>query len=164
MPSRGKQGNSTGARSGHRRTDTRQSSLFGEPVTEPRPTGVLNIEVEWRAALKDAIDSSGLTREQVAVEMTRLLGGEQGFKVTKAHLDAWTAPSRSPWKLPASWLPAFIDATGAGWLLDRLARKNALNVVDEETMHLANLGRTEVEIARLQGHSGTLRQRLGGAA
>jgi len=162
MPPRGHRGRggfSTGARG-----DSRQHSLFGSETETPVPTGRFNIEVEWRAALKEAIDGSGLTREAIAAEMTRLLGGESGFRVGRSHLDAWTAPSRSPWKLPASWLPAFVQTTGAAWLHDRLARLNGRHVVDDETVRLAQLGRNEVEIGRLQGHSDTLKRSFGRAA
>lgn len=165
MPRKGQQGNSTGARS--RPRDQRQRSLFDDAADngagERLPTGRLNIDIEWRAALNDAIDESGLTRDVIAAEMTRLLGADPRYSISKANLDAWTAGSRTAWRFPVIYLPAFIEVTGASWLLDRLARMHGRHVVDDDTLRLAEIGRTECEIDRLQGRSRTIRDSLAGA-
>lgn len=161
MTPRGHRGFSTGARA--RRSDA-QHKLFGRDAETQIRTGRFNIEAELRKSLKSAIDECGASREVIAVEMTRLCEGDHGLKVTKAHLDAWTAASRSPWKLPVSGLLAFIEATGSRWLLARLAFEIGLHVCDDETMRLAKIGKLHEDLDRLQRQLDTLKRPNGGAA
>jgi len=161
MQPRGQRGFSTGART--RRSDG-QHKLFGREAETQIRAGHFNIESELRKALKSAIDEAGIPREAIAAEMTRLCEGEHGLRVTKAHLDAWTAASRSPWKLPVSGLLAFIEATGARWLIARLASDLGLHVVEDETIRLAQIGKLHEDVDRLQRRLHALKRPDGGTA
>lgn len=135
--------------------DPRQGGLFdcracaGPPAA--RATGSLQFDAAWREALSHAIAESGLTREQIAAEMERLVGNDPEYPISKAMLDAWTAPSRGAWRFPVIYLPAFVAVTGAHCLLEMICRRcDRVAVTDEEARHI-ELGRVKREIKRLQG-------------
>lgn len=66
-----------------------------------------NIDLLFRKALRDAIKLSRLSREQIAMRMSELLGKE----VTKDMIDSWTAESREGMNnMWAANLPAFCHA------------------------------------------------------
>ncbi|MBW1778800.1 MAG: hypothetical protein JRJ54_14625 [Deltaproteobacteria bacterium] len=68
----------------------------------------LNIKEKLRQSLNAAIKSSPLTRGQIADEMTKIVG----IPVTKTILYSWTAKSKTGWRIPAEYLPAFCQITG----------------------------------------------------
>lgn len=119
----------------------------------PRP-GSLDIALELRNALSNAIRSCGLSRAQIAARMTDLIWGDAGDgEITKAQLDAWTAPSRADWRFPLEYLPAFIQATGSIDLLKLLAEKVACFVLPTEqvkVMELAVLNVRRQEILKAE--------------
>ncbi len=93
--------------------------------------------------------------------MTMLLGAdEDGFRVTKAILDAFTAPSRGDWKFPLLYLPAFIKATGAVWLLDLIAEKCGCKMLVGEEALLAKWGALELQEQRIRTEKARLRKAL----
>jgi hypothetical protein len=69
--------------------------------------GTLNIRERLRRSLNRAIKESGLSRAQIAGEMSHLLSVD----VTKSVIDAWTAESKGGYRIPAEYLPAFCRAT-----------------------------------------------------
>lgn len=92
--------------------DTAQLSLFDsikrdqEERQAQRP-GHLCVSGRLQAAVKAAIKKAPKSIEQIADEMTDLIGGE----VSAAMLYNITAVSH-PHRLPAEWVPAFCEATG----------------------------------------------------
>jgi hypothetical protein len=118
--------------------DPRQHHL---PLDPP----ALDLDRELRAALSEAIEQCGKTRDEIAEHMSRLAGRP----ITKAQLDAWTAGSKKAWAFPAALLPAFIQATTAPEVLELLASALGLRVMTEDAWNLAELGRVVAEQHRL---------------
>lgn len=128
--------------------DPRQANLFG--AGDAPPAGSLQFDAEWRAALTEAIDKCGFGRGNIADRMETLLGGDPEYPISKAMLDAWTAPSKPGWRFPLIYLPAFVEATGAHWLIDRLAAKCGYSVMDQAARDTVTLGEIERDMDRLQ--------------
>lgn len=141
-------------------TDPRQGALFDAGDAAAPQSGSLNFDTELRAALTAAIAGSGKDRAEVAADMEQLLGSDPDYPVSKALLDAWTAPSRTGHRFPAAYLVAFITATGAHWLLDRIARKCGRLVVSGEHAAAAELGMITAEEQRLKQRKKELQQQV----
>jgi hypothetical protein len=120
--------------------DSRQGVLFDAGDGKGPQGGSLNFDLEWRHALNDAIAGCAKSREQIAAHMERLLGNDPNYPISKSLIDAWTGVSRTDWRFPLVYLPAFIEATQAHWLLDRLARFCGRMVIGGEQAKLAELG------------------------
>ncbi len=85
-----------------------------------------NIDLLFRKALRDAIKLSHLSREQIAMQMSELLGRE----VTKDMIDSWTAESREGMNnIWAANIPAFCHVTGSIEPLRILADLNGCYVI-----------------------------------
>jgi hypothetical protein len=85
-----------------------------------------NIDLRFRKALHDAIKSSHLSREQIAMKMSELLGRE----VTKDMIDSWTAESREGMNnIWAVNLPAFCHVVESIEPLRILADLNGCYVI-----------------------------------
>jgi hypothetical protein len=80
---------------------------FMDLLSDLRPKleiSVLNIDLLFRATLAKAIKESGLSRIQIAAQMSVALD----IEITKAMLDSWTAESREGLnRMPACYLPVF---------------------------------------------------------
>lgn len=126
--------------------------------------GSLACDGEWRAALTKAIGDCGKGRAQIAAEMEELVGSDPDYPISRALLDAWTAPSRTGHRFPVIYLPALIHATGAVWLLDLIARKCGRTVVTGEQAIAAELGMLEAEEAHIRERRRQLRRLIGGKA
>lgn len=96
-----------------KKVDKRQMSLFDvlKNINESKVVevieGELDIANQLRLALLTAIKQCGLSRHQIAGEMSHLLGTE----VTKTTIDSWTAESKERNRIPAEYLPAFYRVT-----------------------------------------------------
>lgn len=101
-----------------RRIDTvfKQLDLFGEQRDTP-PAGSFDIGSRVRAAIKAAIKASPLSRHHIAATMSESLDRD----ITKAQLDAWTAPAHESHRFPLEYAAAFCYATGDTGLADLLA-------------------------------------------
>jgi len=112
--------------------------------------GSMNFGGEFRNALSEAIRECGQSRSMIAARMTDLIWGDAGDgEITKAQLDSWTGASRTEWRFPLEYLPAFIEATGAIWLLKLLAAKNACLVVPTEQAKVMELAALKVRQEQL---------------
>lgn len=143
--------------------DPRQFSLEGyfEPTPPPELPGTMNFEHELRAGLNKAVKDSSRSRENIAQRMTELLGGDdEAFSVTKAMLDSWTGQSRTSWRFPLSYFPAFIQATGAYWLVDLVAQKCGCRALVGEDALFAEYGRLEGLENELRERKASIRKRL----
>jgi hypothetical protein len=122
-----------------RRAPDRQLELGGgffeaEAPGEPTP-GSFDLDQQLRGWVRRAIKDSPLDREEIAAEMTRLVGLEPDEAITKAQIDAWTAPSKTAWSFPVKYLSVFVRVTHAYWLLDKLASPCGCRVlVGEESL------------------------------
>ncbi len=122
--------------------DPRQPSFFDVPEPPATAPASLNIAAELRAQLARAIKECPKSRPQIAAEMTELLWGDaagDAGEVTVHMLNAWTAPSREEWRFPLEFLPAFVAATGAVDVLDRIAAKCGCKILVGEEALLVKL-------------------------
>lgn len=118
------------------------SALFEVPdVPENDEVGGMDIDYELRLSLNVAIKeykkSTGKDRFALAAELSRVTDTE----VTKNSLDSWTAPSRTEWRFPLHLFPAFINVTGAKWLLNDLAMKCGCMVMSHDDAKAARYGK-----------------------
>jgi hypothetical protein len=144
-----------------RQTDPRPQLLaLPQAAPQPAPRGSLNWDGELRAALSEAIKNSGRNRAEIAAAMEEALGADPHYPVSVSTLDAWTAPSRTDWRFPLLYLPAFIEATGATWVLGRLAAKSGHQVVTGEAAIGAELGAVLAQQDELRTRERELRKRL----
>lgn len=139
-------------------SDARQPEL---PLDDA-PPGSLLFDAEFRAALAKAIADSGKPREAIAIEMERLLGSDPDYPVSRALLDAWTAPSRTTHRFPAIYLPAFVRATGAAWLFDVIVGKSGRRAITPVESAHAELGRALADRDRADAEIRRLRRLAGG--
>ncbi len=122
-----------------RAVDTRTFDLFQVPQA-PAPTyGSLNFETELRCTLNEMLKKTPLSRHQVAARMSDLTGHD----ITKAQIDAWTAESKTQWRFPFEYAPAFETATDSNDLQELFARKRGSRILVGEESLLAELGRLD---------------------
>lgn len=105
----------------HRATDENQLDIFAflKPEEPPAP-GSLNIGIQLRQAISEAIRKSGMERIDICAAIYKLTCVE----VSKSTLDSWSAESRDKcsenidyngnkrWGIPAEILHAFCRVTG----------------------------------------------------
>lgn len=112
------------------------------------PARIRDWDARWRSAIVHAMARSGKTREEIAAEMTASLTLDR--PISKAMIDAFAAPARRGWRFPVAYLPAFIAATGAHWLLHVLAIPCGRRVITLQDARILELGRVAAEIDRLK--------------
>ncbi|MCM0018538.1 MAG: hypothetical protein NBV67_00940 [Tagaea sp.] len=145
--------------------DPRQIMLGFDADNAPVPApGSLNWDGELRAALGEAIKRSEKSRAEIAAEMETLLGNDPNFPIGVSTIDAWTAPSRTDWRFPLLYLPAFVQATGATWLLARVAGKSGHKIVAGKAAIAAELGSVLAQADELQDRARALRKAMRGRA
>lgn len=112
-------------------------ALQEAPAPEAMP-GSANFDLELRALLAKALKQSTKSRAQIAADMTDLIYGDtDAGSITAAQLNSWTATSHEAWRFPAAFLPAFLMATGATFVLERLADKCGCQILVGEEAVLA---------------------------
>lgn len=122
----------------------------------------LDLGVELMGALCAALREArgrGLSRERVVERMNLCLAP---VAITLRQLNTWTAPSADGKRLPAEFLPAFCWAVGSVEPLRVLAAPISHDLVDRRDQLAVELGRAEVEAARLRRQAGELKRQLGG--
>lgn len=131
---------------------------FDLPRRDARGAGSFDIDGRLRRSLSEAIRDSGRSRAEIAAVMTDLVYGEAEGEITKAQIDSWCAPSRGDWNFPVKYLPAFVQATGAIWLLDELAALVGCKVLAGEQALLAELGAILLHERRLKARRDEIEQ------
>jgi hypothetical protein len=87
-------------------------------------------------AMARARTESGKSNEQLAAEMTEILG-YQDSAVTSAQLYAYTAESRETHTISLVRFKAFVRATGCLWLWDVVLKDEGLTILQgEEALHI----------------------------
>lgn len=109
--------------------------MFSESFNHPagsfrRAEGVLE-------AIKATLRRSALSREQIADEMSRLLGE----KVTKHHLANWAAESKQDYRLPLEWAAAFSVVTNDTSVIKAAFLGSGINVLDDADMVFFDIGK-----------------------
>ncbi len=97
----------------------------------------MNDELMVRSVLTSSIKLSGKSREQIADEMSELLG----ITVTARMITAFTAESKELHRWPGAWDRAFCHATGDTRLLLCRVHIAGFRVVTPEEEKLLDLGR-----------------------
>lgn len=120
-----------------------------------------NIDLLFRKALRDAIKLSRLSREQIAMRMSELLGKE----VTKDMIDSWTAESREGMNnMWAANLPAFCHAAGTIEPLRILSDLNGCYVIqgpEALDLEMKKIEDQEKALAERKRAIKTMRQGMG---
>jgi hypothetical protein len=111
-----------------------------------------------RAALIEAIRKSGMTRESLAEEMSRLTGTE----VTVRRLNAFTAESREDYRFPVELARAFCIATRDFALLERIAELSGLRLIGPAEADLMRLGPEYLRQKRATNAIAMIEEKLGG--
>lgn len=121
-------------------------------------TEVLNDDAEVRATISRAIKGCSKSREQIADEMSVLLG----MRVTERMLNAFTADANQMHRWPAAWDRAFCRATGDDRLLVFRVLLAGLYVVTPDEYQLLELGREYLRQKRTNERLAMLEKRLSG--
>ena len=124
----------------------------------PQP-GSLNVDLELRAAINEAIRKSGKDRNQIRCEIYELTGIDLSIHV----LNSWTAESKSKnsnnqdhnknkrWGIPAEMIPALCHVTDDRQPLEVLLKVIGLEVMTREQqveLYISRLKAQKKEIAR----------------
>jgi len=116
--------------------------------------GMLARKDAVREALTHGLSNCGLSREDVAQEMSRLTGEH----ISRGHLDNWCSEGKRDWRFPAEYMTAFCIITGDYGLVAAVLDGTGQGLADEETRSFAELGRAIVEerkiAAKLRGIKG----------
>ena len=138
--------------------------LFRSVPREPEPVpGAFDFDLQLRNLLNRAIKESPKSRAEIAAAMTDLVFGDAGDgEITKVQLDSWTAPSRGDWRFPLCYLPAFVKAADAVWLLDKVAAMVGCKVLVGSEALDAELGRIQRKMAELKRRERAVKKVMGG--
>lgn len=120
------------ARPQEKNASNSQANLFNCPIP-----GSMNDELMVRSVVTASIKSSGKSREQIADEMSILLG----IAVTARMITAFTSESKELHRWPGAWDRAFCHATDDKRLLLCRVQADGLRVITPEEEKLLDLGR-----------------------
>lgn len=119
--------------------------LFGPPPAPAKVAGSSNVGLPLRQALAQALKDAPGSRAEIAAQMTEAVFGDDGEgEITLSQLNAWTAASKAEWRFPLEYLPAFVQATGAVWLVDWLAQRCGCRALRGEQAVLVEMSAKEV--------------------
>ncbi|QNI34513.1 hypothetical protein H7849_11820 [Alloacidobacterium dinghuense] len=111
-----------------------------------------------RESIAHAIKGCSKSREQIADEMTLLLG----VRVTERMLNSFTADANQLHRWPAAWDRAFCQATGDDALLVCRVQRAGLHVITPTEYELLELGREYLRQKRAAQEVERLEKRLSG--
>lgn len=93
-----------------------------------------------------------LSREQIADEMSRLLGE----KITTSHISNWAAESKNGWRIPLEWAAAFSAVTNDTRVIKSAFAGSGITILDDSEMVFYDIGKSIEEKremdARLKGN------------
>ncbi|MDX8389182.1 MAG: hypothetical protein R8M38_01695 [Mariprofundaceae bacterium] len=136
--------------------DSRTMDLFAVPVPVSGLPGAMNMDVQIRHLLSDAIKAAPINRHQVAAKMSEYLG----LDISKVQLDAWTAESKEAWRFPIAYLPAFETACDTYLITTYLAEFRGCGLAIGDEVLEARLGKLEKEQAEKQRQIKALKKKL----
>lgn len=123
-----------------------QLDFFGAPVFPVREaTDRIDIDryrAQIKRAMARAICECPDDRATIAARMAQFLGLPD---VSKSTLDAYTAESKSGHDITIVRFTAFVEATGAKWLWDEVAKVSGVTVLIGDEAHLAEIARIQQE-------------------
>lgn len=137
--------------------DPRQLTL-DELLEVPRPVeptpASMDTGKEIRHLLSAALKNTTKNRYEVCSRMSELIG----YEISISMLNAWTAESRSPWRFPLEYAPAFEVACETYCLTEFLSRKRGCKVYVGDEVRQAEIGRLESQIDELAAKLKTLKK------
>jgi transcriptional regulator with XRE-family HTH domain len=123
---------------------------FNLPRPLPAAEGALALSDDLcfvlAAAIETARQQHGLTRARIAERMSELTRSA----ISRAMLDAWTAPSRKGYRFPLELLPAFECATHSLAVTTWLANARGCRLLTPADVVDAELGKLDREAAMLK--------------
>lgn len=99
--------------------------------------GSFNDETIVRSLVTEAIRLCGKSREQIADEMTVMVGE----KITLRMLNSYTSAAAEQHRFPQQYARAFCAATGDSRLLRCIAERAGLHIISGDDLKLLALGR-----------------------
>lgn len=138
--------------------DEKTLDLFSVPSPSTIP-GALNLNIQVPALLSVAIKDSGMDRDEIAFQMSRLTGDH----ISEDMLNAWTAKSKTQWRFPLQYLPAFEVATGTHIVSHNIAEKCGGTFLIGSDVLQARLGKKLAQKKQLEDEIRSLQKRIGGA-
>jgi hypothetical protein len=139
-------------------SDPNPSSESEAKVADSLLNGTLNDESMVRAVVTASIKRSGKSREQIADEMTGLLG----IAVTARMITAFTAECKELHRWPGGWDRAFCAATGDNRLLTCRVEAAGFRVITAEEEKLLELGRAYLRRKRAEKSMSAIEQDFDG--
>jgi len=92
-------------------------------------------------AVRMALKGCLLSREEIADEMSRLLGEE----VSKNHIANWAAESKNGWRMPLEYAAAFSVITNNNEVTKAAFEGSGINVLDDSEMTFYEIGKAVEE-------------------
>lgn len=136
-----------------------QLDLWNRPDLDPT--------MRLKAAMREAIRLSGLSREKVVADMNELAAeaglttNGRGEKVTLNLLEKWVAPSAEGHRIPVHFLSLFCLITRSGLPLEALALVIGCRVVSAEDLRLLEWAKVETTRRKLGRDARRLAQEVG---
>jgi hypothetical protein len=119
---------------------------FEPPKPAAHPAALAGADARIARMVGEALNSDGRAREVVAAEMGVLLAED----VSKASLDAWSAPGKGGHNISFARMLALIAVTKRFDLLDREMRTIGAAVLVGEELHTARLGHIKTRMDELK--------------
>ena len=107
-------------------------------------------------ALKAVLKACFLSREQIADEMSRLLGEN----VSVNHIANWAAESKNGYRLPLEWAAAFSIVVNDNSVIKAAFEGSGINVLDDSEMAFFEIGKAIEEKRESDARLKENRQRL----
>ena len=99
--------------------------------------GSLDIDALIRGLVTEAISKCPKSRDQIAEEMCALTAG----KITARMLDAYTSQAREQHRFPIAFAPAFCRAVDDCRVVEVVAQRLGMRLIDDRDAQLLELGR-----------------------
>ena len=119
---------------------------FGMERFVHRPAALAGSGARTSVMVGELLNSDHRARQVIAAEMSVLMDED----ISKAMLDAWSAPAKPDHAINYARMKGLIVVTGRSDLLDRDLREIGLAVVSDEGMKKVHLGHLHSEIAKAE--------------
>ncbi len=139
-----------------RKPDTRTLDLFAVPMPSTI-SGALNLNAQTPGMLSAAIKDSGMDRDEIALHMSRLTGDQ----ISEDMLNSWTAKSKTQWRFPLQYLPAFEVASGTHLISHMMAEKCGGTFLIGADVLQARLGKRLSQKKQLEEEIRDLQKKIG---
>ncbi len=126
--------------------------------TSDYKAGSLQVRDAVREALNDAIKCSGLDREYIASELSRLVGAT----INVCTLDSWTAESKTDRRLPLEYAGALAVILRNTGILNAALEASGMLVLGEREMAIYEIGKITVEKRKRSRRERALWEQLNG--